>query len=122
MSHPWCPGKPVWEWADLPCRYQERAKQLFKRCAEYLLAQGQPRHLADMRAYAALIERMESAGVFELVHFQEYDVIFQLSQARQFRRHDAIGRRIMAGTWPKGATPITEDEVAAVGSPMDAVA
>ena len=54
-----------------------------------------------MRAYCALIEIMHDRKVFSSEHMSQCDVIRQIGIAEGFRRHDAIGRRIMAGTWPK---------------------
>jgi hypothetical protein len=58
-------------------------------------------YVCQLRSYALCIEKMHELGIFKTEHFTEFDVIRQLGHADGFRRHDAIGRRIKAGTWEK---------------------
>ena len=80
---------------------------------------GEVRELAESRAYCLLIETMHDKGAFSSEQVQKMDVVRQLQRRELFRRSDAIGRRIMAGTWTaKHRTPgelrctLTEDDLA----------
>jgi hypothetical protein len=59
------------------------------------------RHIAELRSYTLCIEKMHDLSMFSTDHLAKYDVVRQLRHSEMFRRHDAIGKRIAAGTWPK---------------------
>jgi hypothetical protein len=58
-------------------------------------------YVCHLRSYAQCIEMLHELGAFTTEHLTNFDVIRQLQHADGFRRHDAIGRRINAGTWQK---------------------
>jgi hypothetical protein len=81
----------VKEWARE--HYEERAAIIENDAGEY-------RGTAEMRAYSIVIDTMHERKLFNTDHMRDGDVIRQVDRREGFRRHDAIGRRIMAGTWP----------------------
>jgi hypothetical protein len=69
---------------------------------------------------------MAKAGVFKPFHYANRDIEGPRADFVRFRRHDAIGRRIVAGTWAKPAKGepkprITEEEMAATPSPLEGI-
>lgn len=102
MSTPWFPLPPVWDWPGISADHADRARAYFVRQADRLESQVSGcRHIAEARAYALCIEKMHDLGIFSTDHISELDVVRQVRRAELFARHDAIGRRIAAGTWPK---------------------
>lgn len=100
-TQPWTPEPPVWEWNGISERFRARAKERYAQRSSAIESDGQARGPAELRAYCELVEVMHEKGVFNTEHIRSHDVIRQLHRAENFKRHDAIGRRILAGTWPK---------------------
>ncbi len=99
---PWTPHPPVWEWDGLSDAVKERALEYYEeRAAIIEFDGGQAKGPAEMRAYSILIDVMHEKKLFNTDHMRDGDVIRQVDRREGFRRHDAIGRRIRAGTWPK---------------------
>jgi hypothetical protein len=99
---PWTPHPPVWEWEGLTDAVKERALEYYEERAAFIEYEGkQARGPAEARAYCILIDVMHAKKLFNTEHMRHGDVIRQVDRREAFRRHDAIGRRIMAGTWPK---------------------
>jgi hypothetical protein len=99
---PWTPYPPVWEWEGISKEIGDRAREAYEERAAIIEYDGrQARGPAEARAYCILIDVMHEKKIFTTEHMQSCDVIRQIGQREAFRRHDAIGRRIMAGTWPK---------------------
>lgn len=100
-TRPWTPHPPVWEWDGISEATRSRALEHFEERAAIIEHNGgMVRELAESRAYCLLIETMHEKGSFSSGHVQKMDVVRQLQRREIFRRSDAIGRRIMAGTWP----------------------
>jgi hypothetical protein len=103
-TEPWTPHPPVWEWEGLSDATKERGREYYEeRAAVIEFDAGEARGPAEMRAYCELVDAMHDNGAFSTEHIANNDVIRQIHVAEIFRRHDAIGRRIMAGTWSKRA-------------------
>lgn len=101
-TRPWSPHPPVWEWEGILGLLREQYLEDFEeRAAIIAYCSKEYRGVAEIRAYCLLIDRIHEEGGFTTTHMQDMDFIRQLGRAERFRRHDAIGRRIMAGTWPK---------------------
>jgi hypothetical protein len=100
-TRPWTPHPPVWKWAGLSESLRQRAREHFEeRAAIVEYEDGQARVVAELRAYCFLVEMLHDKGAFTSEQIKNTDVISQLQRAEAFRRHDAIGRCIMNGTWP----------------------
>lgn len=111
MTRPWTPYPPVWEWDGIKAALGERCREHFEyRSAILEYDGGQVRGVAEMRAYCAIIEVLHEKHAFTTEQIQKYDVIEQISGAESFRRHDAIGRCIMNGTWPAKYSGVTKEE------------
>ena len=101
-TEPWTPHPPVWEWDGLSDVSKERARECYEeRAAIIEYNGGLSRGVAELRAYSILIDVMHEKKLFNTEHMRDGDVIRQVDRREAFRRNDAIGRRIMAGTWPK---------------------
>ena len=102
VTRPWTPHLPVWEWDGIASTIKDLAGECHGRLTEAIEREAkQYRPVAELRAYCAIIEIMHECNVFSTDHLHRHDVIRQVARAESFRRHDAIGRCIMAGTWTK---------------------
>lgn len=98
---PWTPHPPVWEWDGLSDAVKERAREYYEERAAIIEHKGgMLGAVAELRAYCILIDVMHTKKLFNTNHMRDGDVIRQVDRREMFRRHGAIGRRIMAGTWP----------------------
>jgi hypothetical protein len=102
-TEPWSDNNqstPIWDL--LPEKLANRAREVFaERAAIMEYDGGQSRGTAEITAYAFLVEKLWDLGVIDLEMIDKSNVNVQLKRAVMLRRHAAIGRRIMAGTWNK---------------------
>jgi hypothetical protein len=102
LTKPWTPHPPVWEWDGVASPIGDLSKEYFGKLADAIEQEAaQYRAVAEMRAYCAIVDVLHQSGVFTTEHLHGHDVIRQVARAESFRRNDAIGRCIMAGTWTK---------------------